>query len=402
MRVSRNIGHSSLEQIALVGHFIENFDSSKLLYAIEKKRFDQDDIISITEDIKIQNSKLCKQRISLNRMSYSYNKKFATDNNGVFDTGKKVCLTIKSGIKGIKDLLVKFTPRINRSQANGPQEGQAILRSAISSSVYPLQLFGYETYPDCVKELLEEMINFFNNLNDCLRICREVIDEERDLKKDGKRCLDLFVQACEKALERQRYIIEALNNDPAFLKAAMNNDEITGDSENEILKKYDQDKGDDTRFAQKYIHQFCPVEINKLVVNKGIKSACSGDITPNEELLFGHNNKSHVIDIRYVIENFDILIADVKCKRNCIPALQLLVFMNWCGTNGMQNMFCSYFTKSYEAANGKWNVPGPSALSGKNRLLSKAQLDEYVGEMDLKIKSLLEERDKKVKIIGRA
>ena len=88
MRISRNIGHSSLEQIALVCHFIENFDSSKLLYAIEKKRFDQDDIISITEDIKIQNSKLCKQRISLNRMSYSYNKKFATDNNGVYSTYK--------------------------------------------------------------------------------------------------------------------------------------------------------------------------------------------------------------------------------------------------------------------------------------------------------------------------
>lgn len=402
MRISRNIGHSPLEQLMLISDFIDKFDSAQLLHAIEKKRFDQDDIISITEDIKIQNSKLCKQKISLNRMSISYNKKFATDNNGVFDTARKTSLKIKSGIKGIKDIFKNFTPRVNKRQANGPQEGQAILHSAISSSVYQLELFGFDSYPDCVKVLLKEMLNFFNNLNDCLRICREVIDEERDLKKDGKRCLDLFMKACEKALERQQYIIDALNNDPALLKAMMNNDEITGDSENGILRKYHQHKDDETRFAQNYMHCFCPVEINKLMVNKGIEAACSGDITPNEELLFGHNKKSHIMDIRYVIENFDILIANVKCKRNYIPARELLVFMNWCGTNGTQNLFCTYFTKLYVAANGKWNVPGASALSGKNKLLTPGQLDAYVEKMDLDIKGLLEERDRKVKVMGRA
>ena len=73
MRISRNIGHSPLEQLMLISDFMDKFDSAQLLHAIEKKRFDQDDIISITEDIKIQNSKLCKQKISLNRMSISYN-----------------------------------------------------------------------------------------------------------------------------------------------------------------------------------------------------------------------------------------------------------------------------------------------------------------------------------------
>ena len=62
MRISRQIGNSHIEQMNLILEFILTFDVNKLLYAINGKQLNEDEIRSLTLDISEQNLKLEQQK----------------------------------------------------------------------------------------------------------------------------------------------------------------------------------------------------------------------------------------------------------------------------------------------------------------------------------------------------
>lgn len=392
MKFSRNISKtgSALEEMQLVCQFIENFDADRLISAIHARRCDRDDIVSIKADIDIQNARLTKQKISLEKFAQTFNKQWATDNNKVFDTALYTSNKIKSGYKGIKDLFKRFCPRIMKKLPDGKEQPTAIVHSSISRKEYQLTLFGIEEYPQIVKDLFVSMINFFNNLNECIKISREVIIEEKETEGDTKKLLELFLKALEEAVKRNLVVIEALESDPNLRNAMIQNEMISSDSENKILAKYK--KLGEEGLAVEDFHSHTPKDIDKLAIQIAIEEADTEKPTEIEVLLFNRNNEEKIKNIRYIIANYDRLLKDTKCKRGYIPALHLFAFIEWCNVLDNVNTFLNYFKKRYLAANGKFKVPGPTAISGAKNKLTKSGTNSSIN-IDFHIKLLLLERN---------
>lgn len=396
MQISRNIGSNTEEEMMLICQFIENFSVERLMTAIDESHFDEDDVVSMKCDINIQNAKLEKQKISLQKLSRTFNKEFATYNNKDFTTADITARRMKSGSKGIKDILKRFTPRISSRLPEGAPEPQAIVYSAISKKEYQLNLFGLEEYPKCVKDLLLSMIEFFNNINNCIGICQKVIEEEKKISSDKKRCLELLMKACQKATFTQRHVIEALSENPVLRKAMQEDKKLNADTENKILSNRKKHKTQED-FAQDGFHKFNPGEISKLVLHDAINKTDSDATTAIEQVLFPKANHDKILEIRYVIQNFDKLLKDENCKRGYIPSHIIVTFMKWCEASSNLNMFCNYFSKGY-SKEGQYEVPKSAALCGARKKFNKEKnLKDKVSKLDTQINNLLNERNKSPK-----
>lgn len=397
MHISRNIGSNTAEEMMLICQFIEDFNVERLMTAIDESHFDESDVVCMKCDINVQNAKLEKQKVGLVKLSKTFNKEFATYNNKDFTTADITARRMKSGSKGIKDIFKKFTPRISSRLPEGAPEPQAIVYSSLSRKEYQLNLFGLEEYPHCVKDLLLSMIDFFNNINNCIGICQTVIDEEEKISHDKKRCLELLKNACEKAILSQRHVIEALRDDPAVRKAMQENKSLNDDTENKIFLNQRKHKTEED-FAQHGFHKFNPGEISKLVLRNAINEAGSDATTSIEQVLFPKANHDKILDIRYVIQHFDELLKDTNCKRGCIPSYIMVLFMKWCGVSSNLNLFCNYFSKAY-SNNGRYNAPKAAALcSARTKLNKEKKSKGEVSKLNTQIDCLLNERNKTVKL----
>lgn len=343
MKISSQIGNNHIEQMNLILEFITQFDVHHLLFAITAHSFDEDDIKGITNDILHYNNNLNKQKNYLFKFGKTFNKEFTTDDNNCFDSSIKVSRKMRSGTAGVKKVLKKFI-KVSRRQlgSNSPQP-QAINRSLISSPHYIVDVFGLESFPPCVKELFQAMLDFYENIDECIHESKRILDEEKYVRSDRKKCLELLVNAFDKYRKQQIVFIEALENNPQLRKIASQDPSLTSEELNPLLKAWHM-KDSEESFAQFFLHNCNPKDVMKL----SLADVLDSNLTPRKQLahiVFGHDDdKNSLID--YVIDNFDKLLPE-KCKGNQIPAMYMLFFMEWCQIICGYDSFLNYFNKYY-------------------------------------------------------
>ena len=117
MRTSPHIGNSHLEQMNLIYEFICHFDVPNLLYAINGKRLDEEQIISLTDDIKEYNVKLSRQKEYLFKFCKKFPDEFAHEDNNLVDNSVKVSWRMRSGSAGVKKVFKRFC-KVSRKQSD--------------------------------------------------------------------------------------------------------------------------------------------------------------------------------------------------------------------------------------------------------------------------------------------
>ena len=368
MHISRQIGYSHVEQMELIADFILHFDVDRLLYAINGKELDESEIKSLTYDISDQNNKLARQKEHLFKFGRIFNKEWTTDDNMCFDSSIKVSRRIRSGTKGVKQVIGKFCKISRRQLRPGQDEPQAINVSMISSKYYVADLFGLASYPDCVKKLFYVMLEFYDNLDDCIHEAMRVLAEEKSIKQNERKCLDLLIQACEKSRKNQLHIIEAMERDPEFKAALMKTASLTSDDVNPVLKAWKNSKKEEL-FAVAYFHNCSPKDVGKITLHRTMLAADNDPELMKCMTIFGCK-KDKAIKILSAIKQFDSLLTE-KCKRGKIPAMSLFVFMRWCSDGVGYQTFLNYFNERYLAAGGKWDTITASALNGVSKKKKK-------------------------------
>lgn len=366
MVISDKLGNSHVEAMDKIVSFITSFDVQKLLYAIGAKKLDEDDISSITLDIKEQNIKLERQKKHLFHFGKVYNKEFTTSDNKCFDTSAHLLFKMRSGIKGIKIAVKSFHRRSRKKPPFGKEAPQVIDKSLISANVeYMEDLFGLDSYPLCVKDLFAAMICFYNNMMECLHEALRVLSEEKATRQDEKKCLELLIQAFEKCHKDQLFIINAMNNNPALKAAILDADEFKPTEKNPVLKEWFDKQNDECGFASLRFHNCTPEDISKISFYKTIMEAEGNpDLISCMTIFSCDREKAEAI--LTAIRHFDDMLPD-KCKRKHIPSIYLHVFMRWCSEGVGYETFLNYFNKRYIEAGGKWKSIGKSALSGASR-----------------------------------
>ncbi len=376
MKISNQIGSSHVEAMEKILSFIEAFDVHKLLYAISEKHLDEDEIDALTLDIRAQDVKLVRQKKFLFSYTKTCNREYALEDNKLVDSSARLSHKMRSGISGIKKTVKAFCRKSRRKLFPGQREPQAIDKSLLASEAYMRDLFGLESYPDCVKELFVSMAAFFNNMNECLVEARRSLSEEKEIRGDQRRCLDLLETACEKCKSQQEFLYEVMKSDPAAQAALLNSKQLQPGDENPVLKAWVDSVNDKETFASFYYHNCSPKDVSKITFYKTVTEA-EGD--PNliacMTLFDCDKEKAHCINL--AIKRFDSLLPET-CKRNKIPAIHLFVFMKWCSPSIGYETFLNYFNKRYKEAGGLLEPIGKSALSGAAR---KEYRDENFGKV---------------------
>lgn len=398
MRTSPKIGNSHLEQMNLIYKFICRFDVNNLLYAINGKQLDEDEIVSLTNDIREYHVKLCRQKQYLFKFCKKFPDEFASEDNQEVDSSVKVSRRMKSGAACVKEIFMKFCKVSHAQPPAGVTEVQAIDRSLISSKNYMLELFGLSTYPQCVKDLFRVMFEFYVDMNECLEEGLRCIKEVNVRKGDAKKCLDILIKSCEKSRKHQQLFIETIMTDPEMKKAVMNNETLSGDERNPVLTAYKKNSGSKEQFAQKYYKNCSPKDVDKITVFE----ATNADEDPNmafAKVVFG-DDEEKIRKINYLIEHFDDLLPE-KCKRNKIHALNLFFFFDWCKPIVGIESFLKYFDKYYKEHGGKWGTIGKSAITGaqmRHSTCNDGSTEDLKKMMLSKMKELLDEMLPKMEI----
>ena len=399
MRISPKIGNSHLEQMNLIYEFICQFDVNNLLYAINGKQLDEDEIVSLTNDIREYNAKLRHQSHYLFKFCKKFPKEFASEDNHHVDSSVKVSWRMRSGAAGIKKIFKKFC-RVSRAKLPiGVPDPQAVNRSLISTKNYMLELFGLSSYPDCVKELFKEMFDFYTNMNECLEEGLRCIKEINNIRGDAKKCLDILIMSCEKSKKHQQTLLDAIMTDPDMKKAVLNNKKLTGEDENPVLKAYKNTTSNKEQFAQRYYKNCSPSDVDKITVYD-VTNADEDPYMAFAKVVFG-NNPNKIYRINYVIEHFDELLPD-KCKRGKIPALNLFFFYEWSKPIVGIDSFLKYFDQYYTEHGGRWSTIAKSAISGaqtKHSMCKDGSTQEVKDNTLSKIRRMIDKNFPQLEVI---
>ena len=398
MRTLPNIGNSHLEQMNLIYEFICHFDVNNLLFAINGKQLDEDQIISLTNDINEYHVKLKRQKQNLFKFCKTFPKEFASEDNRLVDSSVKVSWRMRSGAAGIKKLFKKFCRVSRKKLPEGILEHQAHEVSLISTQNYILDLYGLSSYPQCVKDLFRVMYDFYVDLSDCLQEGLRTIKEVEITRGDAKKCLKILIDSCEKSKKNQQVLIEAMMTDPEMKKAIMNNKTFSDEDGNPVLKEYKKTTTSKELFAQKYYKNCSPKDVDKI----SIYEVATVDEDPNlcfAKVIFG-NNENKIHRINYIIEHFDDLLPG-QCKRNKIHAMNLYFFYQWCEPIVGYESFLKYFNKYYKEHGGKWGLIGKSALAGactKNTQCKDGSTQNTKEKMLSKIESMFNKKSTELEI----
>ena len=374
MRTSPHIGNSHLEQMNLILKFILTFDVFNLLYAINGKHLDEDEIISLTNDIREYLVKLKRQKQYLFNFCKTFPKEFASEDNKLVDSSVKISWRMRSGTAGVKKVFKRFCKVSRKQLPAGVPEHQAHEVSLISTKNYCLDLFGLSSYPECVKDLFLVMYEFYVDMNECLEEGLRTIKEVEVTRGDAQKCLELLIEACEKSRKNQRVLIEAMMTDPDMRVAVQKNKTISGDDENSVLKEFKKNTDSKELFAQKYYKNCSPKDIDKITIYKVTNESDAEDpYLSFAKIVFG-DDEGKIRRINHVIEHFDELLPD-KCKRDKIPAIILFFFYDWCSPIVGIESFLKYFDKYYKEHGGRWKTIGKSAITGARSDHSKCKDD---------------------------
>lgn len=397
MRISSHIGNTHLEQMNLIYEFICSFDVENLLFAINGKRLNEDEIISLTNDIYEYHAKLKRQKQYLFDFCKTFPKEFASDDNKLVDSSVKITRRMRSGVAGVKKVFKRFCRISRKPLPEGASDVQAYGVTLINTPNIQIDCFGLSSYPQCVKDLFVVMYNFYTDLSECLEEGLRTVKEVHATRDDASKCLEILKRSCEKSRKNQRVLIEAITSDPDVKEAVIRNETFSGDG-NEVLKDFKKSTSDMKGFAQKYYKNCSPKDVDKITIYK-VTSEEEDDDMAFAKVVFG-NDKDHIRKINFVIEQFDFLLPE-RCKRKKIPALNLYFFYEWCNPVVGIESFLKYFDKYYKEHGGKWETIGPSSIAGarlKHTMCKNGKTQTLKDEMLAGIDTIISKKIQEIEI----
>ena len=351
------------------------FNSDRFLYALQYKNWDERTIETMSEEVASSRLRLEKEYERLAAFAKTFNKEFATDKNDCFDTALVMLRKLRSGISQTKKIFKRFCPRARKNEifhAIGQKPASAYEYARISADVYQLPLFSFEEFPACIGGLYHEMEKFFVILIKSIQLCKQVLKDEQDIKKDHKYCLYLFGVFKQDMLKQIHDIIMIIQPDSHHLTEE-GNPAIASRS------RY----ADDAAWAPVGFHQYDKRDVKLLVIKQTFDEKAESDLTKTEILLFG-NDQEKVHTYRRIIQHFDELIPESH-RRKVLPAKLIQMFFQYVGIQpGHEKIAASYFNDTYNASpNHKYATIGYTTINGYKRevLKDKDGYNQFVQEI---------------------
>ena len=356
----------SEETLNLIIGKAEEFDQERVLNGLDMRHYTQEEVRMLTSLVTEYHAKLQREIVALVKFAQDFNKQYATDNNKCFDTASRLFNRIRGSIAGTKKVYRRFCLKLCRK---GPvKEGAEQLQSVFSHSLLNVGqhvLFGLETYDECVAELCHRMEEFFRDLVVALKLCRDVMQQEREIRGDLPRVLSIYETCCSQVVSESRGMMQALEK-----CGQVEADEMT--SKKSCAKSVQQFVSDRFHTLDKSQFQMHAVMD---IISKGRRQG----LTELESMLW-NNNLEFVQQVRTTIARFDELRPAGQMNRMTrvykLSAKYVAMLMQWCGITGTgkEKQFVEeYFNHSYQ---GRYQTLGASSVNAaKNKFSDKEYAD---------------------------
>ena len=319
------------------------FNADRFLYAIKYKDWDEKKLKLKAEEVAFYRKKFETELDKLVEFAKVFNKEFATVNNKCYSSALVLLRKLKSGISETKKLFLDFCPRARRESiyhAIGNNPVSAFNYSKLSANAYQLDLFEFEGYPDCVNELYNEMEKFFTVLIRSIQLCKQVLDDEKQIRSDNKYCKLLY----DKFKENVLGVITDL-----FMVFQRDSECLTEEYNPAIASRnhYENDEA----WAPVGYHNYTKTEVKQLIIKQMLDEKEGNDLTRAEILLFG-NDVQKVHKYRHIIRHFDELIPG-SYHRQHLPAKYVQMFLRFVGiSKGREKAAVGYFNEIYLSSAG--------------------------------------------------
>ena len=369
------------EGLRMIIEAAEKFEEGRYLEAIYNCHLNKDEVLGITEYVREYKAKLSREHLALAKFALTFNKEYATDNNKCFDSAEKLFNKIRSTIGCSKKIYKKFCRTIRkRTPATASLRPSVFKRSELVNDYHSRQLFGMETYDDCVQKLYTELEEFFYELLKSVALCRMIIMEETKIRQTPERCMDIYRECYDKMVHNSRMMVRM------FKESKM----VPGSD----LDERRRNAGSLRDFVCSNYHMYDPSQFQMHVVVSELKKG--DDMTDVEKILFGAENSEMAQKARCVIRHFEELEDDAhKGKhKDKHSAFCVASFMLWCGIGTMQDDKVKMFVEDYfnQTYSGKYPpVKTNSVNSAKNIMLHKPTASNLSNtEFHARIERLLE------------
>lgn len=150
--------------------------------------------------VRMYQNRLNIESMDLVEFSETFIEEYATDHNECFRLTEKLIRRIGTTITGSMQLFRKFCPVIRRRMNSAGRVVPTLDYTRLRFRHYDRMLFGPEFNDESVKTLLHEIAAFFYHLVTTLKLCKDMIRQEKEVMGDFERLKRIFEKSCDEVL----------------------------------------------------------------------------------------------------------------------------------------------------------------------------------------------------------
>ena len=177
------------------------FEEENVLEALIACKFNQKKIEQTLNLVRMYQLRLNNESMDLVEFSDNFIEQYATDHNECFRVAEKLIKKIRTTITGSMKIFRKFCPRVQHKYDDRDNIVPVLDYSRLTFRHFYGQFFGPEVYIDTVKTLLHELASFFFHLMTTLRVCRDMIRKEDEVRGDFIKLKEIFEKSCDEVLK---------------------------------------------------------------------------------------------------------------------------------------------------------------------------------------------------------
>lgn len=349
------------------------FCEGRYLYAVKACNLSFDELRRLTDYIREKDMRFHMEYNALVRFSLTWPDSYATDNNKCFELAKRMLNKIRSTASGAK-ILYKTFYKTTRKKIPNVESRSVFKFSEISQSNYINDLFGKDSYDECVAELYDLLESFYERLISALALCRYMIMYEA-LKRNSPEIEDIYTKQLNAVAKDAMEIIGLYNGIGA---------EVPMD---EMSKKMIE-TGNRLKVLRDYYHKKNRKEFKQHIAFQLQERSKKTGITPDEQILWP-DNIEQVCVYRSVASHFDEIYP--KSKDGKLNSEELAAFMFWTGIKPNEKKTTKFNIWLKDNYKGQYTVPSPSMLNKAknhisyfnkdNRYLNREAFDNRLEEL---------------------
>lgn len=182
----------------------QELEDLNVLEAILTCKFDIRKVEQTLNLVRMYQARLNIESMELVAFSENFIEEYATDNNKCFHIALKLVRKIGTTITGSMKIFRKYCPVVRKRLEGSDNIVPVLDYSRLRFHQYHSQFFGIEPYAEIVKTLLHEQATFFYHLIAVLKVCKDMIHKEQEVRGDYEQLKKIFDSSCDKVLKSIR------------------------------------------------------------------------------------------------------------------------------------------------------------------------------------------------------